>query len=69
MAIDRDAFHGRPLFYDDPEGAEELAKKLGVEVKHAEMLGNPHFKTFSVVITPSQRDHLKPQKGKEHDVP
>ena len=52
-----DALYGRPIFYDDPEGAERLAEELGVPVKHAGMKKHKHYSSISVVVTPSDLDH------------
>jgi hypothetical protein len=49
LIVDRSAT-GNLVVYDGVEHADELAKELRCKAKHAQMKGNPHFTTFSVVL-------------------
>lgn len=59
MLIDRETFYGRTVVYDGPYTAHVLAKMAGhgARAKHSALTGNPHFTTFSVIVTPSSRHH------------
>lgn len=61
MLIDRETFYGRTIVYDGPYTAYRLAQLQGGRAKHSTLTGNPHFTTFSVVVTPATRHHKERQ--------